>query len=321
MPRPIVFYTGNTVAAPGDTVCIRGEDLEGLRDATLSDGRRTQPVVLQQLCAQSFKFTVPETFSPGAFAFSAQSEAGKAEFLLNAPVVRWLQGDEGEGATGGGWLRLNGECMRVTEGAPPLLTLRLPDGEKALAPERVYDDYSVGFAMPALAPGAYPARYCNGFTQTDVTVKIVRAAEEEWPAAVYDAAAEGVPTDGHSDCTDALRALFSRVEAAGGGVVRFPKGRFHLTGCLRIPRRCVIRGEGYRRTQLFWTDEWQRKLPAEDGWPHWEPLPLPEAMLTAESDFAIEGIDFSAARLGGLLAAGTKERPARNVRLTGVRVN
>lgn len=321
MPRPIVFYTGNTVAAPGDTVCIRGEDLEGLRDATLSDGRRTQPVVLQQLCAQSFKFTVPETFSPGAFAFSAQSEAGKAEFLLNAPVVRWLQGDEGEGATGGGWLRLNGECMRVTEGAPPSLTLRLPDGEKALAPERVYDDYSVGFAMPALAPGAYPARYCNGFTQTDVTVKIVRAAEEEWPAAVYDAAAEGVPTDGRNDCTDALRALFARVEAAGGGVVRFPKGRFHLTGCLRIPRRCVIRGEGYRRTQLFWTDEWQRKLPAEDGWPHWEPLPLPEAMLTAESDFAIEGIDFSAARLDGLLAAGTKECPARNVRLTGVRVN
>lgn len=83
----------------------------------------------------------------------------------------------------------------------------------------------------------------------------------------------------------------------------------------------MIRGEGYRRTQLFWTDEWQRKLPAEDGWPHGEPLPLPEAMLTAESDFAIEGIDFSAARLGGLLAAGTKERPARNVRLTGVRVN
>lgn len=92
-------------------------------------------------------------------------------------------------------------------------------------------------------------------------------------------------------------------------MVRLPKGRFHLTSCLHIPRRCVLQGAGYRKTQLFWTDEWQRPLPPKDGWRHWEPLPLPKAMLTGEDDFAIEDIDFSAARLGGLLAAGSKERP------------
>ncbi len=323
MPHPIVFYTGNTVAMPGDTICVRGEDLNNLKEAVLSDGRQTVPVELCQLCAQSFKLTVPERLSPGVFTFSARSGDEVLSFELNRPVVRWLQGDAGNCASPGGWLRVNGECMRVVPEKTPSLTLCLPSGERTLAPSRVHDDYSVGFALPVLAPGEYPARYGNGFAEVPVAVRVAEKPETGWPETIYNIEAEGVPTDGHSDCTEALRALLMRVDAAGGGVVRFPKGRFHLTGCLRVPRRCVLRGEGYRKTQLFWTDEWQRPLPErdEDGWRHWEPLPLPEAMLTIAGDCAIEGMDFSAARLGGLFAIGTKELPARNVRLEGVRVN
>ena len=56
MPQPIIFYTGNTVARPGDALCVRGEALSALTDATLSDGEQTLPVALEQLCAQSFNF-------------------------------------------------------------------------------------------------------------------------------------------------------------------------------------------------------------------------------------------------------------------------
>lgn len=56
MPQPIIFYTGNTVARPGDALCVRGEALSALTDATLSNGEQTLPVALEQLCAQSFNF-------------------------------------------------------------------------------------------------------------------------------------------------------------------------------------------------------------------------------------------------------------------------
>ena len=181
MPHPIVFYTGNTVAMPGDTICVRGEDLNNLKEAVLSDGRQTVPVELRQLCAQSFKRTVPERLSPGVFAFSARSGDEVLSFELNRPVVRWLQGDAGECVSPGGWLRVNGECMRVVPEKTPALTLCLPSGAKqTLAPSRVYDDYSVGFDLPMLAPGEYPARYGNGFAEVPVTVRVAEKPETGW---------------------------------------------------------------------------------------------------------------------------------------------
>lgn len=322
MQQPIVFYTGNTVARPGDALCVRGEALSALTGATLSDGEQTLSVPLEQLCAQSFKMLVPRALRPGLFVFSATAGEATLSFSLNLPIVRWMQGEAGACAVPGGWVRLCGECLRITAERAPSLTLRLPSGDSLrLSPSRVYDDYSVGFSLPTLSPGEYPARYSNGFGETNVLLRVAQPPEAVWPKTIFSAEAEGVPTDGHSDCTAALQALLDRVGSAGGGVVRLPKGRFHLTGCLHIPRRCVLQGVGYRKTQLFWTDEWQRPLPPKDGWRHWEPLPLPQAMLTGEGDFAIEDIDFSAARLGGLLAAGSKEHPAHNVRLTRVRVS
>lgn len=145
-------------------------------------------------------------------------------------------------AVPGGWVCLCGECMRITAEQAPALTLRLPGGDSlCLSPSRVYDDYSVGFSLPALAPGEYPARYSNGFGETDVLLRVAQPPEAAWPKAIFPVEVEGVPTDGHSDCTAALQALLDRVSAAAWCVC--PRAAFILPVACTSPAAVCSRAQ------------------------------------------------------------------------------
>ncbi|MBO5197873.1 MAG: hypothetical protein J6B85_05045 [Lachnospiraceae bacterium] len=320
----VVFYQGNTVIQNGYTAMVIGEYFDTDWKAVISDGTKTQEVELLQLNRQSFKVQIPEEFSEGVYTLKLSGDE-EVTLLLNAPKVQWMQGDEGSIATKEGWLRLQGECLKVTEDAQVYALFTNKDGKitKILA-DTVYDAYSVCFPVSGLAEGEYQVRYYNGYAACDCgSITIGPSPEDSWRKTVYNVLDYGISNTADSDCSPALKELLARVEEEGGGIIYFPAGRYQLTQSFHIPKGVVLRGDGYQRTSIFWTDEWRTKgIPDEHGnLTEWAPGTLPDCMITGESNFAIENLEFTGGRVGELLKAGTESDPAQNVRIEGVRVN
>ncbi len=307
--NPVVFYQGNTVAAPGDAIGIRGEYLDQKWTATITDGAKTEKIDLIQQDRQSFKFVIPKDFAKGLYTLTLEGEK-PLTVTINTPVVRWMQGDQGAVATNGGWVRVQGECLRITDDANITLTLKAADGkETVLTPERVYDDYSIGFAVGDLPHGDYAATYANGFASCDAgTLTVGDDPMAKYPKDVFNVVEFGLDNTGVEDCTAKLRALMMKVEANGGGVVYFPKGRYRLKNTFGIPKGVVIKGDGADYTQIFWEDVWRSLGFDEKMQITYLPDNLPEAMMISdEGDFVIEDIEFYAGRIGEWLHIGANK--------------
>ncbi len=317
MNKPVIFYSGNTVVRPGNIVTIRGEYLDSVRKITVSDGKSTAEAEMIQPGKQSVKFPIPASLGEGVYTVTFEGDAETVTRTLNAPVVRWIQGDEGKTATSGGWIRVNGECMRVNGERSPSICI----GETTLLPAKVFDDYSVLFEIPDLPNGEYEVVYSNGYAEcSELELTVAPSPEDSWRKVVYNVVEEGFPTDQITDVTENLQALLKKVGEEGGGIVYFPKGRYHVTGRFDIPKGTVIRGDGYTKSQIFWTDVWNERKKYPDGGEHWAPTRTPDRMLGGEGDFAIEDIDFAASRIGSLIMAGEEDRPAKNIRIDNVRI-
>ena len=140
MKKPAVFYSGNTVVRAGNITGVQGEYLDQEWNAVLSDGVRTEPVELLQQNRQSFKLQIPDGFADGIYTLTLSGNQ-PLTITFNEPKVRWMQGDEGETATPGGWLRLQGECMRIRPDVTPYAMLASDDNAiTRIFPDRVYDD-------------------------------------------------------------------------------------------------------------------------------------------------------------------------------------
>ncbi len=322
MKKPVIFHAGNTVVRAGNVAGIRGEYLDRDWKAVMTDGTTVRAVQLQQQSRQSFKVQIPEDFADGVYTLQLLGDE-PLTIPFNEPKVRWLQGDEGGFSTPDGWVRVQGECLRISSEKSPFLTLHATDGtEITLMPETVYDDYSVGFALNGLASREYRAVYHNGYAACEAGVLTVAPSPEaSWGQQLYDVTEHGLSNESVLDCTEALRALLEKVGAAGGGILYFPRGRYHLTDTFHIPEGVTLRGAGYKYTQIFWTDKWRGEGIHENGRSkEWFPTALPEAMITIDGNVAIEDLDFAAGRIGEFIKVGSKERPGKNVRLDRVRL-
>ena len=56
-----------------------------------------------------------------------------------------------------------------------------------------------------------------------------------------------------------------------------------MTGTFTVPRGTVIRGDGYDRSQIFWTDVWNEQAEVPEGGTHWSPTRTPDGMFTLEA--------------------------------------
>ena len=102
MKSPVIFFSGNTVVRGGYVVAVRGEYLDNITKATLSDGEKKAEVELYQLNRQSFKFAIPKDFSDGLYTLELSGDFGTVERVLNLPVIQWIRGDEGSVSTSDG---------------------------------------------------------------------------------------------------------------------------------------------------------------------------------------------------------------------------
>jgi len=323
MKKPVIFYSGNTVVKGGNAVCIRGEYLDTLKKAVITDGVNRADIQVYQLNRQSFKFIIPENFNEGVYRLCLEFEGDDLEIDLNAPVVRWVHCDEGAMATVGGWIRFTGEAIRVGGGEPfAELTCKKCGTVFTLTDAYIYDDYSVEFKVPELPEGEYTVKYSNGYLTDKVEhmVTVGKPVRSTWRDVVYNVMDHGFTLEPDENNSPAFKALLEKVSAEGGGVIYFPRGRFRLEEVFTIPENVVIRGAGITKTSIFWPDMWGTERLCEDGQHRWYPTPLPECMITAGSNFAIENLDITMARSGAFIKIGSEEKPAKNVYLKDLRI-
>ncbi|MCU0982999.1 MAG: hypothetical protein MUF25_27880 [Pirellulaceae bacterium] len=90
-----------------------------------------------------------------------RGEALSEPVILNAPEPWWWNGDGGETASPGGWLRVFGKSLNF--GGASQAVLRAGDGRtQALTPSEA-DGYALRFTLPAgLAEGDYELFVHNG---------------------------------------------------------------------------------------------------------------------------------------------------------------
>ena len=286
--QPRVFWASAPVR-PDETVLVQGSDLGPsaiVEMARLDDAMIETPagsaiqqikkwtaVPVLQASDESLKFTVPTAWDPGVFACRIRVGRTVSEpVLLNEPDPWWVQGDEGDAATPGGWLRVLGKSL--ADMGPPaqkshsVIRLQPEKGE----PITLVPSEASGFSLRAtapkgLAPGRYAVRVHNGSGGAAAwraagAIEIV--AKREIPAAVFNVLESYGPEatiqmrntlakyNQPLDRTKGILAALKKARDNGGGTVYFPAGRYTIKGPLHVPDNTVLKGEGMGVVTLWW---------------------------------------------------------------------
>ena len=251
---PLVFWASDPVR-PGEVVVVQGGrwgkqpkvNLSRAEAAKFSDTQTLRPL---QSSDDSLKFLLPAAWKPGIYRFQIEADGAKsAPVTLNAPDPWWQQGDWGQEASPGGWLRIFGKCLSFDEGHAGVLLRRDGFDVVTLKPTQ-QDTWSVNVALPSdLSAGEYEVFVHNGYgDQADwrAAGKIRIAPHARvWKSDVFDVTKFGAVANDGMDDTYAVQKALDAAAANGGGIVFFPRGRFQMNDPVRIPRRVLVKGGGH----------------------------------------------------------------------------
>lgn len=318
---PTIFWASHPVQ-PGEAALVSGADFgpsAKVELVRLADGDPAQPgaalapdidmkpVEAIQPSGTSVKFVVPADMPLGIYACRVASEKGKSEpILINRPDPWWAQGDGGQGASPGGWVRIFGNCLSLSGGAPRVL---LVCGNAQVTPA-ISDSNGYAIAVklpPDCAEGEYQVFVHNGFggpAGWSKPVTIAIAKPKPWPNTLFNVRDFGATGQGTSDDTGAIKEALAKAEQAGGGVVYLPRGKYMMTETLVVPRFTIVRGERQDLAAILWPDR-------DD--------PLP-AIVKGTNSFGLEDITIYCTRYTHVIVADQTEPDAGNVHLRRVRV-
>lgn len=253
---------------PGEALLLQGEPFDAACAVELAaiastpaeepaapppdEGLDWKAVPLLQARPQSLKALVPQDWPQGIWACRVRrGDAVSPSVWLNAPDPWWWNGDAGETATPGGWIRVFGNCLQA---APPGQgLLRAPGGGRDISlPATAADAFALRFSLPSdLSPGDYELFVHNGQGgncgwRRAGTVAVRQP--DPWKPGVFHVRDFG-PKPGL-----ALLAALAKARENGGGVVFLPRGRYPVQESLVIPPRTLLRGESMELVSLYWPD-------------------------------------------------------------------
>ena len=249
-----LFWVSDPVR-PNEVAVILGDGLsnDAVVEMARLDAKRGEWTMVKplQVGPQSVKAVVPAEWPPGVFACRVRlGDAVSNELLANAPTVWWWNGDGGEFATPGSWVRVFGKALNC--GGSSRARLRASDGRVTELKAAEADAYALRFTLPVdLAPGEYDVSIHNGSggdAGWNNAGSLVVRAREAWKTDVFNVKDFGPRP------SEALLAALKKAEANGGGVVFLPRGRYPVKDRLVIPPRTVLRGEAMEQVSLYWPD-------------------------------------------------------------------
>jgi hypothetical protein len=261
--------------APGQTVLVHGGDwgeAPAVEMVALPNGRPGRPreagpatfrrplrVNPLTVTDTGISFVYPAALRKGLVAcrIKAVDRAVSQPFVLNEPAPWWIQGDWGEEASPGGWLRIQGRCLQL--GETPRIVLVSDTGNREELKLSRFDSWSLEAAIqPDTPEGVFEVFTHNGCGgnqgwRSAGHVHITSHAEV-WKTDTFDVTAYGAtPSDGLDD-SEALRAALQAATDNGGGIVYLPRGRFQCNEMLHIPPHTLLRGQSREASQLYWPD-------------------------------------------------------------------
>jgi len=260
---PQIFWASDPVR-PNETVLVQGAGFGAapmIEVGRLRDGgknskdiwaltRSLVTVKPLQVSASSLKFVLPQEFKPGEYAFRIREDHNLSTVtVLNAVDVWWIQGNEGQYATPGGWLRLFGKCLAT--GGKTQVRLKSAAGN-TLTFKAKGDDYSARIQMPQdLVPGRYQVEMHNGCLGDAGwvfagDVKVIPPVQ--WKQDVYKL------SDFPGNPTAAMEAALEKATLNGGGIVLIPRGRWEMTRAIKIPAGTILKGESRELSSIYWLD-------------------------------------------------------------------
>ncbi len=246
--NPVLFWSAEPVL-PGEAAMLQGSGFDAVTRIELQSAGKNTDVPVLDANERSLRFVVPKEWNAGAVNCRIETNGGILEHTLNAPQPWWLQADEGQLATPGGWVRVCGRCLLMHGEAKVELrragqTLPLKVREAAM--------WSLAAEVPAATEvGDYELWTHNGSEWAAAGKLSVRNVLRPWMQReiLMDAKA-----DDEEDDSAAFQRALGEVAMKGGGVIRFPRGRFRLTGGFVLPPNVALRGAGLALTHLMWAD-------------------------------------------------------------------
>jgi len=266
---PAIFWASDPVR-PDETLVTLGEGIRSdcvVESARLSDGVTVKPVVNPlpslskwtvlkplQVGPRSVKAVLPAAWKPGVFALRVRQADGVSNLLLaNAPDPWWLQGDEGQRSTPGGWVRVFGKGLGPSSDEVRAV-LRNTQGEDTALKVTKATCWALSAALPAtLKSGDYTLFVHNGLggeAGWRAAGQLTVIPPVTWKTDMFTVAGEGEKVD-----TDkAIQEAVDKAAANGGGIVFLPRGTYDVKGQLLIPPGTVLRGEGMGLVNLYWAN-------------------------------------------------------------------
>ena len=257
---PQVYWASDPVR-PDETVVLIGEGFTSNSVVELTESSQAESwtaIKPMQSCERSLKVVVPKEWKQNIWAYRVrEGDALSPNGLLNEPVVWWWNGDGGEFATPGGWLRVFGKSLNF--GSKSLLRLRAADGRSVELVPHECSCYALAATLPPeIAPGDYALSVRNGLG--DAAVWQDAGTVTVRPRAVWKSDVFNVKDFGPKPA-EALLSALKAAETNGGGIVYLPRGRYPVKDTLKIPANTVLRGEAMELVSLYWPDF--EKPPAE----------------------------------------------------------
>lgn len=263
LAAPVVTWVSDPVR-PDETVLLLTEgcspetvmEVARLEDGTAAKAALSAPVVGKwatvkplQASRQCVKAVIPAGMKAGVFALRLR-EKGEASpvVLANAPGPWWMQGDEGQRATPGGWLRVFGRCL----GGPGAQVVLRPE-RGADVPLKIKENtcWDIGGTVPAaVKAGEYRVFVHNGQgggVAWREAGKLAVVAPVQWKTDVFGVPFLGEGAEGEA----AIREALAKAKENGGGIVELARGTYDVVGSLEVPPGTVLKGEGPGLVSLY----------------------------------------------------------------------
>ena len=274
---PVIIWASDPVRS-GETVVVRGDAFgsKAKVEVSVSGQGDWKPAEILQQTERTLKFVLPKELPAGVVCFRIQVDGAFSELQkLNTPKVWWIQGDQVESATPGGWIRLFGLNLGLKKGAKLILR-----NEGISVPLRLIavDEFNFRAEVPdTVSVGEYRVEFESG---EDITGENVMAGKVEIVTSpkrlnkvynVTDFGAKpgqpdaiqyytGMKALDQVDSTESIQKALNAAGKSGGGVVYFPRGIYVLSKGVEVPAGVILRGAGRGQTALSWVDD---QLPRE----------------------------------------------------------
>lgn len=245
---PALYWSAEPVM-PGEAAMLQGCGFDAVTRIELTAAGKKIAVPTLDANERSLRFVVPKEWNAGVIGCRVETKHGALEHTLNAPQPWWLQADEGQMATPGGWIRVCGRCLLL--GSEAKLELRR-NGRPLPLTIREATMWSLDAEVPAKTEvGDYSLWVHNGSEWAMAGELRVKNDVRRWMQ--REIVIQARPDDEEDD-SPALQKALDEIAAQGGGVIRFPRGRFRLTGGFVLPPNVALRGAGMALTHFLWAD-------------------------------------------------------------------